>query len=88
MWLIFQSKTTQTPARDDEAVRPIFWAHRPQSYLTRTATWDEFPNGRWGDARSPAFGELTDYHVASLQAKVSNLKLCVYVYVCLYVCVL
>jgi len=51
-------------------VRPIFWAHRPQSYLTRTATWDEFPNGRWGDARSPAFGELTDYHVASLQAKV------------------
>ena len=21
--------------------------------------WDEFPNGRYGDARSPAFGENT-----------------------------
>ena len=20
--------------------------------------WDEFPNGRWGDSRSPAYGEL------------------------------
>jgi hypothetical protein len=24
--------------------------------------WDEFPNGRWGDGQSPAFGELGDYH--------------------------
>lgn len=24
-------------------------------------TWDEFPNGRYGDARSPAFGELDGY---------------------------
>jgi methylenetetrahydrofolate reductase (NADPH) len=24
----------------------------------RTEDWDEFPNGRWGDATSPAFGEL------------------------------
>jgi methylenetetrahydrofolate reductase (NADPH) len=26
----------------------------------RTDDWDEFPNGRWGDATSPAFGELSD----------------------------
>jgi hypothetical protein len=39
--------------RAKEAVRPIFWANRPHSYLTRTATWDDFPNGRWGDSRSP-----------------------------------
>ena len=26
----------------------------------RTEDWDEFPNGRWGDATSPAFGELSD----------------------------
>lgn len=54
------------PSRSREDVRPIFWSHRPKSYLQRTATWDEFPNGRWGDSRSPAFGELTDYHLSSL----------------------
>lgn len=43
--------------RQSEDVRPIFWANRPESYLSRTASWDEFPNGRWGDARSPAYGE-------------------------------
>jgi len=30
--------------------------------LSRTEEWDEFPNGRWGDGRSPAFGELSNYH--------------------------
>lgn len=45
-----------------EDVRPIFWANRPHSYVSRTQTWDEFPNGRWGDNRSPAFGEMSDYH--------------------------
>jgi len=48
-------------------VRPIFWANRPKSYLYRTSTWDEFPNGRWGDARSPAFGDLSDYHLCSFK---------------------
>lgn len=40
--------------------------------LGREATWDDFPNGRWGDARSPAFGEIDGYgptlHVSSQQA--------------------
>jgi methylenetetrahydrofolate reductase (NADPH) len=49
--------------RRAEDVRPIFWANRPKSYLDRTSTWDEFPNGRWGDNRSPAYGDLTDYHL-------------------------
>lgn len=43
-----------------ESVRPINWANRPKSYVLRTETWDEFPNGRWGDSASPAFGELSD----------------------------
>jgi methylenetetrahydrofolate reductase (NADPH) len=51
------------PKRSREDVRPIFWANRQKSYLSRTAEWDDFPNGRWGDSRSPAFGELTDYHL-------------------------
>ena len=46
----------------NEEVRPINWANRPQSYIQRTLAWDEFPNGRWGDGRSPAFGELSNYH--------------------------
>jgi methylenetetrahydrofolate reductase (NADPH) len=49
--------------RKDESVRPIFWKNRKQSYVTRTQEWDEFPNGRWGDSRSPAYGELETYGV-------------------------
>lgn len=51
------------PNRRDETIRPIFWANRQQSYLSRTADWDEFPNGRWGDSRSPAYGDLDGYPV-------------------------
>ena len=42
--------------RSSESVRPIFWANKPMSYNSRTLKWDEFPNGRWGDSKSPAFG--------------------------------
>merc|ERR1712151_37255 len=50
-------KQSAEKKRRGEDVRPIFWANRPQSYLRRTATWDEFPNGRFGNAASPAFGD-------------------------------
>lgn len=46
------------PTRLKESVRPIFWQNRKYSYISRTSTWDEFPNGRWGDSRSPAFGDI------------------------------
>ncbi|RUS32117.1 methylenetetrahydrofolate reductase-domain-containing protein [Jimgerdemannia flammicorona] len=46
-----------------ETVRPIFWKNRTHSYVQRTENWDEYPNGRWGDARSPAFGEIDGYGV-------------------------
>lgn len=29
--------------------------------LGRDATWDDFPNGRFGDSRSPAYGEIDGY---------------------------
>ena len=38
-----------------EEVRPIFWANKPKSYVAQTRTWDNFPNGRWGDMTSPGF---------------------------------
>ncbi|XP_041130627.1 methylenetetrahydrofolate reductase-like [Polyodon spathula] len=57
------------PKRKVEDVRPIFWASRPKSYIYRTQDWDEFPNGRWGNSSSPAFGELNDYYLFYLKSK-------------------
>nr|XP_021589157.1 methylenetetrahydrofolate reductase isoform X4 [Ictidomys tridecemlineatus]XP_021589166.1 methylenetetrahydrofolate reductase isoform X4 [Ictidomys tridecemlineatus] len=57
------------PKRREEDVRPIFWASRPKSYIYRTQDWDEFPNGRWGNSSSPAFGELRDYYLFYLKSK-------------------
>lgn len=37
--------------------------------------WDEFPNGRWGDSRSPAYGEMDGYG-ASLKMTVSRESVC------------
>ena len=54
--------------REKEDVRPIFWANRTKSYVERTEAWDEYPNGRWGDHRSPAYGELADSHFYGLVA--------------------
>jgi len=53
------------PNRTQEDVRPIFWSNRPKSYISRTGQWDEFPNGRWGDSRSPAFDSLNNYYLLS-----------------------
>jgi len=60
--------------RCKEDVRPIFWRNRPHSYILRTGSWDEFPNGRWGDSRSPAFGDLSDYHLYTPHAKNIDVK--------------
>lgn len=47
--------------RAEERVRPIFWSNRPKSYVTRTASWNEYPNGRWGNSRSPAYATLSEH---------------------------
>ncbi|KAI0794186.1 methylenetetrahydrofolate reduct [Fomes fomentarius] len=64
-----------TPNRRSETIRPIFWANRTRSYLSRTENWDEYPNGRFGDSRSPAYGELDGYGVWIKQSKEVGLKL-------------
>merc|ERR1719161_1358892 len=51
-------KQSVDPKRKGEEVRPIFWANRPGSYIRRTTTWDDFPNGRFGDRASPAYGDF------------------------------
>ncbi|KAK1575540.1 hypothetical protein Q3G72_006368 [Acer saccharum] len=47
--------------RVKEDVRPIFWANRPKSSISRTIGWDQYPHGRWGDSRNPSYGALSDY---------------------------
>ena len=62
-------KTTANHNRCQEDVRPIFWNSRPQSYVYRTSNWEEYPNGRWGNSSSAAFGELTDYYLFYLRSR-------------------
>jgi methylenetetrahydrofolate reductase (NADPH) len=57
------------PKREGETVRPIFWANRMRTYILRTEGWDDYPNGRWGDARSPAYGDLAAFGHATGFAK-------------------
>jgi len=60
--------------RREEDVRPIFWRNRNKSYVMRTQDWDEFPNGRWGDSKSPAFGELDAYGIGLTGTNANNRK--------------
>lgn len=57
-------------SREREEVRPIFWAIKPKSYISRTREWDEFPNGRWTNSKSAAF-EVHDNEYTSMSKKVS-----------------
>lgn len=61
--------------RREEDVRPIFWRNRNSSYIARTQAWDEYPNGRWTDSRSPAFGELDAYGIGLKGTNEQNIKL-------------
>ncbi|KXS20211.1 methylenetetrahydrofolate reduct [Gonapodya prolifera JEL478] len=61
--------------RKDESVRPIFWKNRARSYILRTESWDDFPNGRWGDSRSPAYGNLDGYGVSLKYTKKEALEM-------------
>lgn len=72
------SKTSQAlhspaipPDGDDTAHTIGNASHLTPDFVQNTSTtstsstsWDEFPNGRYGDARSPAFGEIDGYGVS------------------------
>ncbi|KAF9582905.1 hypothetical protein BGW38_010601 [Lunasporangiospora selenospora] len=51
-------------------INPVIWKQE-EDHLGRSESWDDFPNGRWGDARSPAFGDLDGYG-ASLKVEPRN----------------
>ena len=67
-------QSSDSERKSSEDVRPIFWSNRPVSYLTRTETWDDFPNGRWGDITSPTFGELNQYHAIRAGSQSDKIK--------------
>ena len=52
--------STVTSLEDPSRTRSLAITHGIGS-LGREATWDDYPNGRFGDARSPAFGEIDGY---------------------------
>ncbi|CAN8267914.1 unnamed protein product [Cochlearia groenlandica] len=61
---IYRSLPWRRPAnfyRMKEDVRPIFWANRPESYISRTKEWNNFPHGRWHEPRNVSYGTLSDY---------------------------
>ncbi|XP_059445967.1 methylenetetrahydrofolate reductase (NADH) 2-like [Corylus avellana] len=55
--------------RVKEDVRPIFWANRPKSYISRTTGWEQYPHGRWADSCNPSYGALTDYQFMRPRAR-------------------
>jgi methylenetetrahydrofolate reductase (NADPH) len=55
--------------RVKEDVRPIFWANRPKSYISRTIGWDQYPHGRWGDSCNPSYGALSDHQFMRPRAR-------------------
>lgn len=67
-------KKYTNPRRNEENVRPIFWKHNSKSYLSKTFHWDEYPNGIWGDSRSPAFGNVTEHFVSLCKGKLGESK--------------
>lgn len=60
--------------RVKEDVRPIFWANRPKSYISRTIGWDEYPHGRWSNAQNPSYGALTDYQFMRARSRDKKLQ--------------
>mmetsp|Transcript_20987 Transcript_20987/g.45966 ORF Transcript_20987/g.45966 Transcript_20987/m.45966 type:complete len:596 (-) Transcript_20987:433-2220(-) len=54
-WKLIPSGT----ARQVEGVRPVNWAKRPKSYITRTRHWATFPKSRWSEVAGQTFGPLS-----------------------------
>lgn len=47
-----------------------------RTYILRTEGWDDYPNGRWGDSRSPAYGDLAAFGHATGFARTVSFHWC------------
>lgn len=59
---VLESSAGQPRQREQSADDALATAEGEGS-LGRTATWDDFPNGRWGDSRSPAYAPTNNYNL-------------------------
>jgi len=57
-----------------EGVRPIFWANRRHSYLSRTAHWETFPAGRWASCLRGKGGAMAPPDEALMSRPLSSDK--------------
>ena len=55
------AQLTTNSHRSSSPARPLPPAPQNASLFSQEATWDDFPNGRFGDARSPAFNAPLTY---------------------------
>lgn len=74
-----QSDLIITPHRAADTVTSNLASnHIPESVTTEAgkgelnhaATWDDFPNGRFGDFKSPAFGDLNPWGTSTISVRV------------------
>lgn len=63
------------PAEDINTRANTLAISEGEGVLGREATWDDFPNGRFGDARSPAYGEIDGYGVSLHMSVTQAVKL-------------
>ncbi|KAL9933157.1 hypothetical protein V8E36_007875 [Tilletia maclaganii] len=60
----------KTPVEEDDLRKAAILSSQNQTTTgpseggVGSASWDEFPNGRYGDSRSPAYGEMDGYGVS------------------------
>ncbi|GAA5803625.1 methylenetetrahydrofolate reductase-domain-containing protein [Helicostylum pulchrum] len=70
--LILEALHLHTVGKSIKAGKVSPWA--PISDPSRAELWDEFPNGRYGDSRSPAYGEVTHSAGQILSTSQASLK--------------
>lgn len=55
-----QTSTPMVPNQSSQ-LKKIISISAGHGTMGKDATWDDFPNGRFGDSRSPAYGEIDGY---------------------------
>lgn len=70
--LTTNSHRSSSPTRTELFSGPKPAPTHPANPLSREATWDDYPNGRFGDARSPAFNPPLTYSPTSLTVSPSQ----------------
>lgn len=66
--------TTSPPSHSNLSSSPSRATDLAKTHNSREATWDDYPNGRFGDARSPAFAPPLTYSPTSLSVSPAHAR--------------